>query len=55
MANTSQNQAFAAELYPSYPLDAAIEFIQENLSPDDVFSKSDLEIWAADNGFVQQD
>ncbi len=33
-------------------LDEAIEYISQNLNPQDVFSAKDLEGWALDNGYI---
>ena len=35
-------------------LDNAIEWIGENLQPEDVFSEKELERWAESNGFVKE-
>lgn len=36
-------------------LESSIEWIQSNLSPDDVFSDKDLETWALENNFVEEE
>ena len=38
----------------SAALDEAIAWISSNLDPDDVFSKSDLEAWAENNGYTKE-
>lgn len=35
-------------------LDNAIEWIGDNLEPEDVFSKANLELWAESNGYVKE-
>lgn len=55
MATTEQNKDFTAELLPDYPLDDAIYWIQRNLEPRDVFSNTDLEKWAEENGWVKKE
>lgn len=50
---SEQNETFSKDglgMVP-WPLDAATEWIQDNLSPEDVFSLNQLETWAYDNGF----
>ena len=42
MVTTRQNADFANHLLPAEPLDAAIEWIKANLSPDDVFDDEQL-------------
>lgn len=36
-------------------LDKAIEWIQKNISPEDVFDEKDLKNWALENGFVEDE
>ena len=54
MATTSENSNFADEVFGPYPLDSAIEWIQRNLNPDDVFSNNDLDDWAEANGYIKE-
>lgn len=35
-------------------LDVVIEWIKNNLNPEDVFDENDLIEWAEDNGFFQE-
>lgn len=35
-------------------LDAAVEFIGDNLDPDDVFTDNQLKAWAERNGFTKE-
>ena len=53
MASTKQNNDFTDDLFGNYPLDQAIEWINSNLDPDDVFDDAALETWAVDNGYTQ--
>lgn len=46
MPSMKQNEAFVQSLLPAYPLDDAIEWIEKNMDPDDVFSEGQLERWA---------
>ena len=55
MASASENDSFIQALLPRWLLDEAISWIQDNLNPDDVFSDDDLEGWATDNGFVEEE
>lgn len=48
---TKQDKDFAdAVVEPSHLLEKAIDWIGGNLSPSDVFSDSDLETWAKEQG-----
>jgi hypothetical protein len=35
-------------------LDEAIDWIKNNLKPDDVFDNKELESWAESNGYIQE-
>lgn len=52
MATGMDNREFLRIILPAYPLDAAIEWIKENLTPDDVFGEDALSEWATNNGFT---
>jgi len=49
MATARQNGDFANHLFPSDPLDTAIEWIKANLSPGDVFEEDEIARHAAAN------
>lgn len=49
MLSSRQNDSFAAEVLVSDPLDAAIEWIKQNLSPSEVFEESQIADYARDN------
>lgn len=53
MASARENEEFKDLIIVGYPLDAAIEWIQLNLSPEEVFEKEDLAFWAENNGFSE--
>lgn len=36
-------------------LEKAIDWIKDNLGPDEVFDESELQAWAKDNGFVEEE
>ena len=55
MANAAENKKFADSLLPQYLLDEAISWIEANLEPEDVFSKSKLEDWAENNDYVKSE
>lgn len=54
MAGSKENKNFADSIFPAYPLDEAISWIQSNMEPEDVFSEEQLEAWARDCGFTQE-
>ena len=53
MASSRLNKDFADSLLHSDPLDLAIDYIQDNLDPEDVFEDDALETWALNNGFIK--
>lgn len=46
-------EIISAEL-PDGLLQVAIDYIERNLEPDDVFGKKDLENWAESNGYIKE-
>lgn len=61
MPSGSQDKAFAENMdsflsasLSTAALDGAIEWISNNLSPDDVFTTKDLESWAENNGYIKE-
>lgn len=46
MTTSSQDRAFLESLIPSSLLEQAIEWIKNNMSPEDVFNDQDLQTWA---------
>ena len=54
MAGSIENNKFAKSIFPAYPLDEAISWIQLNMEPEDVFSEKQLETWARDSGFTKE-
>lgn len=56
MPSASQDNAFAESvLNYSVSLDNAIDWIRDNLDPEDVFSTTQLEKWAESEGYVKKD
>ena len=62
MANTRQEQEFKDIVIDAIDfsvsngiLNSAIDYIQRNLDPDDVFSDKDLETWAENNGYKKEE
>lgn len=51
MTTVKQDKDFLDSVIPSTLLDAAIDWINSNMSPDDVFSMKDLDDWAENNGY----
>ena len=49
--NDQQNNDFIDSIFSPDFLDLATRWINENLSPEDVFSCKQLSQWAYDNGF----
>jgi hypothetical protein len=49
MPTTRQNEDFGRDLFPSDPLDTAVEWIGRNLGPDDVFDDNTLRAYVALN------
>lgn len=62
MATTKQDADFANIMkdcvdeikMSNTSLDNAIEFIGDNLDPDDVFTTKKLEAWAENNGYIKE-
>ncbi len=55
MFNTRTEQDFIETVLGSDILASTVEWIGYTLSPEEVFSKDDLEAWALENGFVEED
>jgi DNA primase large subunit len=55
MTTGKQDRDFMNEIMATDLLERSIEWIQKNLSPEDVFKESDLEMWASTNGFVKEE
>ncbi len=49
--SAKQNKEFTDAILPNYPLDAAVDWINNNMDPGDVFTEDKLEAWAEGNGF----
>lgn len=53
---TGLSKSFASQILDtSFLLDESIDWIKNNLSPEDVFDRIQLEDWANNNGFVLED
>ncbi len=46
--------ATAEVIISTLSLDRAIDYISDNLNPDDVFKIKDLESWAESNGYIKE-
>lgn len=55
MTTHLQDKDFISSLIPKDLLQGAIDWISENMDPEDVFTKQDLEAWAEDWGYVKAD
>jgi hypothetical protein len=53
MAGYKQNKDFAETILPQYLLDEAIDWINKNMEPEDVFSDEQLKLWALNSGFTE--
>ena len=47
-----QDKNFAYEMFGTEKLEQAIEWIQKNLSPEDVFNQEQLDNWAQGNNYT---
>lgn len=46
MATGNENKKFTESVFGEYPLDSAIDWIKDNMEPDDVFEDDELIVWA---------
>lgn len=53
MADSRQNDQFAKELLPTWPLDAALDWITSNMNIDDVYDTSEILDWVTENYDVE--
>lgn len=49
----SQDQGFLNDVIGTSILESAIDWIQRNLNPQDVFSERYLQEWAEDNDYIK--
>ena len=49
--SAKQNEDFTAAIMPQYPLDDAVEWIQKNMEPSEIFEDDALEAWAESAGW----
>jgi hypothetical protein len=54
MATKSQDEQFSEHILVRDPLDEAIEWISHNLNPEDVFTETQLQYWAENNGYEKE-
>lgn len=47
------NEVFIKSVIGDDLLDKVVEYIKDNLHPEDVFDEDELNSWAEDNGFVK--
>ena len=55
MASSRQNDQFRSFLIPDELLDNSIEWIADNMEPEDVFGEARLTQWAEANGYKKED
>jgi hypothetical protein len=57
MASVKENSEFFPDILGCvrYPLDAVIDWLKENKSPEDVFSEKQLAEWAEANGYERNE
>lgn len=55
MATTRENDEFIKDIIATYPLDEAINWINQNLEPAEVFDDEVLRDWAEANGFIEDE
>ena len=53
--SVKEDEKFLADVIGSELLEKSIEWIQNNLAPEDVFSEDALSDWANDHGFVEDE
>lgn len=53
-ASFDQRRKFVKDVINDSLLDDVVDWISSNMEPDEVFSKSDLELWAEKNNFVKK-
>ena len=51
--SVQQDKNFRDTLIPSNILEDAIQWIQDNMEPEDVFTKDQLNDWATENNYKQ--
>lgn len=54
MTSHRQDQDFRDTIVSTTLLEEAIDWIQSNMDPEDVFSEEDLSHWAESNGYVYE-
>ena len=53
MTTAAQDRRFLDEIVGTGLLENAIEWIKDNLEPDEVFDEKDLDRWAQENNYQQ--
>lgn len=53
-ASFNQRRKFVKDVINDSLLDDVVDWISSNMEPDEVFPKSDLELWAEKNGFIKE-
>ena len=51
----SQNKDFSKFMIGEKPLDSVVNWIKDNLDPEDIFSTTQLDKWAESEGYIKPD
>lgn len=49
-----QHKKFISDVIGDNALETVVDWVSENMEPEDVFDKDVLEIWAKQNGFTEE-
>ena len=52
--SAKQNKDFVDAILPTWPLDEAVDWINANMEPEEIFTDDKLEAWAEANGFKRE-
>jgi len=55
MSTGKQDRDFLEDVVGTLLLENAIDWISRNMEPEDVFSTQDLDRWAKNNGYVEEE
>lgn len=55
MTTTSQDRSFRDELIANDLLEQAIDWIKNNMEPEEVFTEQQLEKWAENNNYKKEE
>ena len=55
MTSSTQDRTFIADVIDQFLLERSIDWISNNMEPEDVFGEARLKDWAKDNGMVEEE